>query len=105
MGSMGAAGVGLFLVATAESYNIFSAMTSSPWTAQSFAADERKAAAMREYVAIAVGANTALGVGASLLAGNWWPLLGTIAVSLFMWWIYWRALKRGLAENSKGWAG
>jgi hypothetical protein len=101
---MNAAGVGLFMVAAAESFNIFSAMNSSPWTAENFGADERKAKSCQEYVIISVAANEALGLGASLLAQNWWPLIGTTAVSLFMWWIYQRALRRGMATGSHGWA-
>jgi hypothetical protein len=97
------AAVGLFMVAAAESFNIFSAMNSSPWTAENFGADERKAESCKQYVWISLAANTGLGVGASMLAGTWWPLVGTSAVSLFMWWIYWRALKKGMAMGSTGW--
>jgi hypothetical protein len=49
-------------------------------------------------------ANEGLGLGASMLAGNWWPLVGTTGVSLFMWWLYWRALQRGMAAGSRSWA-
>jgi hypothetical protein len=98
-----AGSVGLFMVAAAESFNIFSAMNSSPWTAENFGADAEKARSCRQYVAISIVANEGLGLGASLLAGNWWPLIGTTMVSLFMWWLYWRALSKGLARNSTGW--
>lgn len=101
-GGTGAA-VGLFLVACAESFNIFSAMNSSPWTAENFGADEQKAQSCRRYVYISLVANEALGFGASLLAHNWWPLFGTTAVSGFMWYTYDRALKRGMAAGSTGW--
>ncbi len=104
LGSMNTAGVGLFMVAAAESFNIFSAMNSSPWTAENFGADEEKARSCRKYVVISLVANEALGIGASMLAGNWWPLIGTTAVSLFMWWIYQRALAKGRAAGSSGWA-
>lgn len=97
------AGVGLFLVAAAESFNIFSAMNSSPWTAENFGADERKAKSCREYVAISAAANTALGVGASILGGSIYPFIGTTAVTLFMWWLYRRALARGMQVGSSGW--
>ena len=97
------AGVGLFLVAAAESFNIFSAMNSSPWTAENFGADERKAKSCREYVAISAVANTALGVGASMLGGSIWPFIGTTLVTIFMWWLYQRALRRGLEAESVGW--
>jgi hypothetical protein len=97
-------GVGLFLVAAAESFNIFSAMNSSPWTAENFGADEKKARSCREYVGISLVANAGLGVGASILAANIWPFVGTSIVSLFMWWLYRRALLRGLETGSAGWA-
>lgn len=103
LGKMDAAGIGLFMVAAAESFNIFSAMNSSPWTAENFGADEQKAASCKQYVVISVFANEGLGVGASLLAGNWWPLIGTTAVSAFMVVIYWRALQKGMAAGSAGW--
>jgi hypothetical protein len=103
-GPEAAAGVGLFMVAAAESFNIFSAMNSSPWTAENFGADEEKAKSCRKYVAISLAANESLGVGASLLAGNWWPLVGTTAVSVFMWFIYQRALAKGMQMNSTGWS-
>lgn len=98
------AGVGLFLVAAAESFNIFSAMNSSPWTAENFGADEKKARSCREYVAISAAANTALGVGASMLGGSIWPFIGTVVVTVFMAWLYWRALRRGMAAGSVGWS-
>lgn len=97
------AAVGLTLVASAESFNIFSALTSSPWTAENFGADERKAKSTKEYVLISVAANEALGLGASLLGQTPWPFVGTTLVSGFMWWIYWRALDRGKEAGSVGW--
>lgn len=97
------AAVGFVLVAAAESFNIFSAMNSSPWTAENFGADEDKARSCKEYVVISAAANTALGIGASKLAGSWYPLIGTTIVTVFMILIYWRALKRGLARGSDGW--
>jgi hypothetical protein len=103
-GGGSAAATGLFMVAAAESFNIFSAMNSSPWTAENFGADPEKARSCRQYVLISIVANEGLGLGASMLASNWWPLLGTTVVSLFMWWLYWRALQKGLARNSMGWS-
>lgn len=97
------AAVGLMMVAAAESFNIFSAMNSSPWTAENFGADEEKARSCKQYVIISVVANTGLGAGASLLAGNAWPLIGTTAVSAFMVVVYWRALRKGMRANSMGW--
>lgn len=102
-GVIPAEAVGLVLVAAAESFNIFSAMNSSPWTAENFGADESKAKSAKEYVIISVGANTALGLGASALAKTWWPVIGTTIVSILMIYIYWRALRRGMETGSTGW--
>jgi hypothetical protein len=101
--ALSTAGVGLLLVAAAESFNIFSAVNSSPWTAENFGADEEKAKSCNQYVLVAVVANTGLGVGASILAKNWWPLVGTTIVSVFMWWLYRRALAKGMARGSTNW--
>jgi hypothetical protein len=98
-----AAGVGLFLMATAESFNIISAMCSSPWTAENFGADEEKASSTRKYVMMAAVGNLGLGFGTSLLAHSWWPLIGTGIVSVAMWFVYDHALKKGMAAGSTGW--
>jgi hypothetical protein len=100
---MTAAQAGLFLMAVAESFNVYSALTSSPWTMESFGADERKAKAAKEYVIWALGANLALGIGSSILAGSWAPLGGIVIISLWMTWIYFRALKRGKEAGAEGW--
>lgn len=102
-GKQNAAAVGFVLVAAAESFNIFSAMNSSPWTAENFGADEQKAKSCKEYVMWSVVANEALGLGASALARSLWPLIGTTIVTLFMVWIYWRALARGMNAGSTNW--
>ncbi len=98
-----ASGIGLFMVATMESFNIFSAMMSSPWTVRNFGADEEKAAASRLYVWLSVFSNEVLGIGASLLSLNAWPFLGTSVASVYMWLIYRSALKKGMEEGSTGW--
>ena|ERR1700751_294922 len=97
------AGVGLFLVATAESFNIVSAMCSSPWTAENFGADEEKRRSTWKYVGLATGGNLALGFGASLLAKSWWPLIGTGLVSIGMVAVYRHALNKGAKAGSTGW--
>jgi len=102
--AMGAAGVGLFLVATAEAFNVYSAFCSSPWTSENFGADDRRAKSAWEYVLMAGAANVALGAGASMLARQWWPLAGTLTVTVVMSLIYKRALARGREAGSKTWA-
>lgn len=98
-----AAGAGLFLMATAESFNIISALCSSPWTAENFGADDEKARSTRKYVALAALGNVGLGFGTSLLADSWWPLIGTSIVSVAMWFVYQHALDKGMNSGSKGW--
>lgn len=98
-----AAGVGLFLVATAESFNIISAMCSSPWTAENFGADEEKRRSTWKYVTLATVGNIGLGFGASLLAKTWWPLIGTSIVSVGMVAVYHHALSKGMKAGSTGW--
>lgn len=99
-----AAGVGLFVLAAAESFNVYSAFCSSPWTCENFGADDEKASSAWQYAMMAGVANVGLGVGASLLARSWWPLVGTTSVTVVMSLIYRRALARGMAAGSAGWA-
>jgi len=94
---------GLTLAAWAAGFEVMSALNSSPWTAENFGGDSDKAASCREYTLIAVGINIALGVGTSLLVGSWYPLVGVCAISVFMYWIYERAIARGRERNSTGW--
>ena len=44
----------LFLAAVNETMQAYGTLNSSPWTAESFGADDRRAKAMKEYVAHAV---------------------------------------------------
>lgn len=99
-----AAGVGLFILAAAESFNVYSAFCSSPWTVENFGADDEKARTAMYYATMAGAANVGLGFGASLLARSWWPLVGTSAVTVVMLYIYRRALAKGQAAGSTGWA-
>lgn len=102
----GAARIGsaiLFIQASTNALDVFSALNSSPWTAESFAADKDKADACREYVWHSIGVTSFYAVSASLLARDIWPIVGTGIALAYMYWLYDRALKRGLARNSTGW--
>lgn len=99
-----AAGVGLFVMSAAEGFNVISAMCSSPWTAENFGADEEKRRSTWKYVGLATAANLALGLGASLLARSWWPVVGLGLVSITMVAVYKHALDKGQAAGSSGWA-
>jgi hypothetical protein len=98
------AGAGIFLMALAEAFNVYGALNSSPWTAENFGADPEKARSCRRYVLQADAVNLALGIGTSLIAGNPWPLLGIAVITVYMHWMYERALKKGAVAGTAGWA-
>lgn len=91
-------------MAVAEAFNVYGALNSSPWTAENFGADPEKARSCRQYVLQADIANIALGIGASLLSQNWAPLAGILVITVYMHCMYERALKKGAAAGSEGWA-
>jgi hypothetical protein len=95
----------LFLAAGTNALDVFSATNSSPWTAENFGADEEKVASLRRYVRHAIVITTAMSLAASLIAGSWWPILGAIAASAYMWWLYEQAVARGRRAGSQGWVG
>lgn len=97
------AGGALFLMALAEAFNVYGAMNSSPWTAENFGADAEKAASCRRYVLQADVVNIALGIGTSIIAESPAPLLGILAITVYMHIMYDRALKKGAAAGSDGW--
>jgi hypothetical protein len=98
------AGAGIFLMALAEAFNVYGALNSSPWTAENFGADPEKARSCRRYVLQADAVNVALGIGTSLIAKNPWPLLGILVITVYMHYMYEKALKKGAAAGSAGWA-
>lgn len=98
-----AEGVGLFILASAESFNVYSAFCSSPWTIRNVGADGDKADTAVLYAGMAGVANIGLGIGASLLAKSWWPLVGTAAVTVIMSLIYRDALQKAQQTGSAGW--
>jgi hypothetical protein len=98
------AGAGIFLMALAEAFNVYGALNSSPWTAENFGADPEKAASCRRYVLQADVVNVALGVGTSIIAKAPWPLLGILAITVYMHWMYERALRKGAVAGTGGWA-
>ncbi len=99
-----AAGAGIFLMALAEAFNVYGALNSSPWTAENFGADPEKARSCRRYVIQADVVNVALGIGSSLISRSPWPLLGILVITVYMHYMYERALKKGAVAGTGGWA-
>ena len=90
----------LFMQAGMYSLDAFSAVNSSPWTAETVGGDEKKAGSMREYTYHAVGITVVFAVGAAVIAESWWPIIGGFLAVTYMFWLYMRALKRGFDEGS-----
>lgn len=93
----------LFIGASTNVMDVYSALNSSPWTAENFGADPAKAASCKEYVWHAIGFSSVYCALASMLAGSWWPIIGGVIADGYMYWLYNRALKRGAAAGSNGW--
>lgn len=93
----------LFLAASTNALDVYSALNSSPWTAESFGADPEKAAACREYVLHSIAVTSFYGFTAGAIAGSWWPIIGTVLANLYMYWLYNRALGRAAARGSTDW--
>lgn len=98
----------LFLAAINETMQAYGTLNSSPWTAESFGADDRRAAALREYVGHAVVFSMATsGIAAFVARGKtatWAILLGAAGTNAYLVWLYSRASMRGRAAGSAGWA-
>lgn len=94
----------LFLQSSMEAMDVYSALNSSPWTAESFGSDPEKRRACQEYVWHGVGVTTFYCVGAAWLARNPWPIIGGGLTAGYMFWLYHRALSRAQASGSKDWA-
>lgn len=99
-----ALGAVLFMQAATNAMDAFSALNSSPWTAENFGATETKAKSCKEYVWHSLAVTTFYGVAATLIAHSIWPLLGTLIADVYMYWLYARALQRGKVAGSNGWA-
>jgi len=98
----------LFLQASMNTLDAYSTLNSSPWTAESFGADERRSKALKEYVAHAVAYSMLYAVAAAVIARGpkaTWAIFGGAAVTnAYLVWLYLRASKRGRAAGSREWA-
>ena len=93
----------LFIQASTNAMAVYSALNSSPWTAQSFGADPEKAKACKEYVWHSIGVTSFYAVAAALLSRNAWPVIGAGIASVYMYWLYDRALGRARESGSTSW--
>lgn len=104
----GAAGQGvaalLFMTAVMTTLDAYSTFQSSPWTVENFGGDETKMRACKEYLGHAVAFSMVYAVASSLIAKSPWPVLGSIVSNGYLIWLYRRAMARGSATGSTGWA-
>lgn len=100
-----ALGAILFISASTNAMDVYSALNSSPWTAESFGGDPQKAAACREYVYHSLAVTAFYAIGAAAIARNWWPIAGWGIAAAYMYWLYERALTRATARQSTSWNG
>jgi hypothetical protein len=97
----------LFMQSSATTMDVYSALNSSPWTAESFGADQRRSKALKEYVTHAVVYSMGYAIVAGILAQSryaWWIVLSALATNVYLIWLYMRAMRRGRAAGSSDWA-
>src|SRR5215467_1434795 len=87
----------LFLTAGMTTFDAYSTLNSSPWTAENFGGDEEKMASLREYVMHAVAFSMTYAIGSSVLAHSLLPLIGAAIANAYLVWLYRRAANRGAA--------
>jgi hypothetical protein len=95
----------LFIAAGTNALDVYSALNSSPWTAESFGGDPDKAKACKEYVYHSIAVTAFYGTVATFISRSLWPLVGTAIANVYMWWLYHRALARAAARESTSWDG
>lgn len=93
----------LFMAALTNAMDVYSALNSSPWTAENFGGDEAKAKSCREYVWHSIALTSVFGIVSTAIAKSPWPVIGTAVADGYMYWLYDRALKRGAERGSSGW--
>lgn len=94
----------LFIGASTNAMDVYSALNSSPWTAESFGGDPEKAKACLEYVHHSVAVTGFYAIASALIARNPWPIYGWILAAAYMYWLYRRALSRAEARGSTSWS-
>lgn len=94
----------LFMTSAMQTLDAYSTLNSSPWTAENFGGDPEKAKSCKEYVGHAIVTSIGFAAFGSIIAGNFWPLLGSALANGYLIWLYMRALDRGENKHkSKGW--
>lgn len=94
-------GVGamLFLEASTHVLDVYSAVNSSPWTAETVTGgDPVKESSLKRYCAHAIGQTIFIDGLAALMAGPgfwYYPVIGAVLEAGYMTWLYYDAVIRG----------
>lgn len=94
----------LFMQAGMYTLDAYSTLNSSPWTAESFGADDARAQSLKEYVKHACVYSSLYCAGSAYLAQSWWPIAGAVVNNVYLIWLYNRASQRGKMAGNAGWA-
>lgn len=94
----------LFLTGSMTTLDAYSALNSSPWTAESFGGDPVKLASMRSYVRHAIVFSTGYAAVSAMIAESMWPLAGAVVANAYLWWLYERAAARAQEKGSTTWS-
>lgn len=107
LGSRRAIGAILFMQATMNTLDGYSTLLSSPWTAESFGADERRTKALKEYLAHAVVFSMGYAIASAAIVGGqlgYFVLAGAVITNAYLIWLYTRASRRGRDAGNENWA-
>lgn len=98
----------LFMQSSQMVMSAYGTLNSSPWTAESFGADERRAAALREYVRHAVVYSMAYATASAMIVSQRrarkWIIIGAMITNGYLVWLYTRASERGRVAGARDWA-
>lgn len=92
----------LFLGAGTNVYDAFSAVMSSPWSTEKFTSSPEEAKMAKEYVRHAIGISWLYALGSALIVParlKLYPVAGAGIVTVYMHWLYRRAVKRGTSPG------
>jgi hypothetical protein len=96
-------GAVLFLQASTNAMDVYSAVNSSPWTAETVTGgDAVKEASLKRYCTHAIVNTLLMNGAAAYLAGPQlaiFPIAGAGLETAYMTWLYWDAVKRGRATK------
>lgn len=96
----GALAAVMFIGAGTNVYDAFSAVMSSPWSTEKFTKDSQEEQMARQYVMHAMCISWLYAIGGAWLARSYWPLAGALLATVYMYWLYNRALNRSQSADS-----